>query len=170
MMKRVAVFGNTGGGKSTLAQQLALKTRLPLYTLDQIKYRPGGVEVPHDEYLKHHRQLLAQNEWIIDGFGCVPSTWERMDQADTLIYIDLPFNTHAWWVLKRFAKGYFVPPEGWPEGSPMLKSTLNSLRVLKRCHEKLTPRYRAYVEKARERKRVFHLTSRRDIKDFLLEC
>ena len=33
-MKRVAVFGNAGGGKSTLARRLAELTELPLYVLD----------------------------------------------------------------------------------------------------------------------------------------
>src|SRR6185436_5260435 len=47
-MKRVAVFGNAGGGKSTLARRLAELTRLPLYPLDMIQFRAGGGKVPHD--------------------------------------------------------------------------------------------------------------------------
>ena len=43
-MRKVAVFGNAGGGKSTLARQLAEVTRLPLYPLDTIQYKPGGGE------------------------------------------------------------------------------------------------------------------------------
>jgi shikimate kinase len=31
-MKKVAVFGNAGGGKSTLARRVAEPTRLPLFT------------------------------------------------------------------------------------------------------------------------------------------
>lgn len=56
-MKRVAVFGNTGGGKSTLAKRLAGLTRLPLYPLDLIQYRAGGDPVPDEEYLKAHAEL-----------------------------------------------------------------------------------------------------------------
>ena len=41
-MKRVAVFGNAGGGKSTLAKRLAKMTGLPLHPLDLIQYKPGG--------------------------------------------------------------------------------------------------------------------------------
>jgi adenylate kinase family enzyme len=37
-MKRVAVFGNAGGGKSTLAKRLAELTRLPLYPIDMIQF------------------------------------------------------------------------------------------------------------------------------------
>jgi dephospho-CoA kinase len=41
-MQKVAVFGNTGGGKSTLSQQLAEITGLPLHILDKIQFQPGG--------------------------------------------------------------------------------------------------------------------------------
>ncbi len=40
-MRKVAVFGNAGGGNSTLARQLAEVTQLPLYPLDTIQYKPG---------------------------------------------------------------------------------------------------------------------------------
>lgn len=166
-MKRVAVFGNAGGGKSTLARQLASITGLPLYSLDTIKYKPGGGEVPHDEYLRLHSELLRGDEWIIDGFGCVPSAWERFAVADTLIYVDLPLFTHYVWVTKRLVKGLVVTPEGWPENSPMWSSTINSYRVLRLCHEKLTPRYRQLVAEQTTRKRVHHLRSPKAMKAFV---
>jgi adenylate kinase family enzyme len=74
-MRRVAVFGNAGGGKSTLARRLAEVTGLSLYPVDTIKFRPGGSAVPHQEYLKIHADLLNRDQWIIDGFGCVASAW-----------------------------------------------------------------------------------------------
>ena len=125
-MKKVAVFGNAGGGKSTLAKRLAELTRLPLYPLDMIQYRAGGGEVPRDDYLRAHALLLARDEWVIDGFGCVKSAWERFAAADTLVYVDLPLLTHARWVTKRLIKGLLATPEGWPEGSTMVSSTLSS--------------------------------------------
>lgn len=166
-MHRVAVFGNAGGGKSTLARQLARITRLPLHSLDTIKYRRGGNDVPHDEYLQIHSRLLCGEEWIIDGFGCVSSAWERFSVADTLIYVDLPLLMHYMWVTKRLIKGLVVTPEGWPEGSPMWSSTLNSYRVLRPCHEKLTPRYRQLVTEQASNKRVHHLRSPNAMKSFI---
>ena len=58
--------------------------------------------------------------------------------ADTLIYIDLPLMTHNWWVTKRLMKGLFVNPEGWPDNSPMWRSTMSSFKVIPLCHERLT--------------------------------
>jgi adenylate kinase family enzyme len=166
-MKRVAVFGNTGGGKSTLARNLAELTRLPLYPLDLIQYRAGGAAVPHEEYLEKHAALLRQDEWIIDGFGCVASAWERFSSADTLVYIDLPLATHYWWVTKRLIKGLVVSPEGWPEDSPLWRSTMTSYRVAWLCHRRLTPRYRQLVADAASSKVVHHLRSAAAMTAFL---
>ena len=166
-MKRVAIFGNAGGGKSTLARELAAITGLPLHVVDKIQYRPGVGEVPYEEYLLAHRTLLDCNEWIIDGFGCVKSVWERFEAADTLIHVDLPLTVHVLWVTKRLFKGLFVTPEGWPENSPIIRSSIQSYQVLWPCHRHLTPKYRSYVSEAAQRKRVFHLRSRREVKQFL---
>ena len=158
-MKRVAVFGNSGAGKSTLARRLAQLTGLPLYPLDLIQFKPGGEPVPHDEYLKVHEEILAREEWIIDGYGCTPSAWQRFAAADTLIYPDLPMPTQRWWVTKRFLKGLLANPAGWPENSPLWSSTIDSYKVIWGCHRTLTPKYRQLVADAAASKRVHHLTS-----------
>ena len=166
-MKRVAVFGNAGGGKSTLARRLAELTRIPLHPLDLIQYRVGGAKVPHDEYLKAHAELLQRDAWIIDGYGCRKSAWERFAAADTLVYIDLPLVTHYRWVTKRLFQGLFVTPAGWPEGSPILSSTLDCYRTIWLCHRHLTPKYREFVSQARAEKRVYHLKSLGEMAAFL---
>ena len=113
--------------------------------------------------MKAHEALLQRDSWIIDGFGCAKSSWERFASADTLIYVDLPLFTHLRWTTKRFLKGLFVDPEGWPEGSPMFRSTLTSYRVLWLCHKHLMPKYRKLVSEAQHDKRVHHLRSPADI-------
>lgn len=174
-MKKVAVFGNTGGGKSTLARRLAELTGLPLYILDIVQFRGGryrpeerdGGKVPHEEYLKIHGDILSRDQWIIDGYGSVASAWERFAVADTLVYIDLPVAMHYWGVTKRFTTGLFHNPKGWPENSPVWESTLDSYRVVWLCHRGLTPKYRELVVEAASSKRVHHLRSRTEMKAFL---
>ena len=166
-MKKVAVFGNAGGGKSTLSKRLAEITGLPLYVLDKIKYQAGGAEVPQEDYERAHQKILLADQWLIDGFGCMETLWLRLDQADSLVFVDLPLPLHFWWVTKRLLTGRFKPPEGWPEKSPILKSSLTSYRALWLCHNYLTPRYRAYIEQAQSTKRVYHLRSTEQISHFL---
>jgi adenylate kinase family enzyme len=121
-MKRI--FGNAGGGKSTIAERLAEMTGLSLNPLDLIQHRPDGAEMPREQYLQVHAELRRRDEWIIDGFGCVASAWERFARVDSLVYVGLPLATHHWWVTKRLAKGLFVNPEGWPSNSPIWASTI----------------------------------------------
>jgi adenylate kinase family enzyme len=166
-VKRVAVFGNAGGGKSTLARRLAELTRLPLHVVDMMQFRVGGVAVPHDEFLEAHAELLQRDAWIIDGYGSVELAWERFSAADTLVYVDLPFFVHFLWITKRLMKGLFVTPPGWPEGSPVISSSLSSYRVLWLCHRHLTPKYRALVSEVTSTKRVHHLRSVQEMSGFL---
>jgi adenylate kinase family enzyme len=166
-MRKVAVFGNAGGGKSTLARRLAALTGLPLHVIDMIQFREGGRAVPHGEYLRAHADLLDRDEWIIDGFGTVETAWQRFDRADTLIHVDLPLALHGWNVTKRLIGGLFADPEGWPPGSPLWSSSMNSYRVLWPCHRELTPRYRQLIADSAETKRAHRLRSPAAIAAFL---
>jgi adenylate kinase family enzyme len=174
-MRRIAVFGNAGGGKSTLSRRLAEITGIPLYVLDIIQY-PGGHYRPTEknggkasteEYLRIHSDILCQDRWIIDGFDSVATAWERFGAADTLIYVDLPLSAHYWGVTKRFVGGLFENPKGWPENSPLWESTLSSYRVVGLCHRHLAPKYRQLVADAASSKRVHHLRSRSAMAAFI---
>jgi adenylate kinase family enzyme len=173
-MRKVAVFGNAGAGKSTLARRLAELTGLPLYPLDIILfggcYRPDqkdGGKLTYETYLKLHADLLGRDDWIIDGYGSIDTLWKRFEVADTLIYIDLPLLTHYRWVTARLVKGLFRNPPGWPDNSPVWESSLDSYRVVWGCHRGLTPKYRQYVANAATSKRVHHLKSPAEMKAFL---
>jgi len=93
-MRKVAVFGNAGGGKSTLSKRLAEMTGLPLVALDLLQYKPGGGKVPHEEYKAAHNEILQQDRWIVDGYGSLDTIWERLEVADTLVYLDMPVLLH----------------------------------------------------------------------------
>lgn len=165
-MKKVAVFGNAGGGKSTLSKKLFQVTGLPLCVLDKIQYQSNGTKVTQEEYKRTHEKILVNDRWIIDGFGCMETLWQRLNEADTLVFVDLPLYVHFWWVTKRLITGYFKPPQGWHQISPILKSSLSSYRVLWLCHKYLTPKYREYIEQAQSTKNVYHIRSTQQISQF----
>ena len=132
-MKKVAVFGKPGSGKSTLSKSLASATGIELYALDSIEFKKNGERVDRAAYDKRHEEILTADSWIMEGFGPVDSFYKRLSVADTLIYIELPYAVSYWLVTKRLLKGIFVKPEGWPDGSSVLKGTLESYKVLKLC-------------------------------------
>ncbi len=132
-MKKVVVFGKPGSGKSTLSKNLAAATKIKLHALDSIEFKKNGERVDRASFDKAHDDILSSGSWLIDGFGPIESFYKRLDIADTLIYIDLPYLTSYCLVTIRLIKGLFIKPEGWPEGSSVLKGTLESYKVLKLC-------------------------------------
>jgi len=89
-VRRIAVIGNGGGGKSTLARALGKTLDLPVHEVDEVQWLPGWRRAPLDEVAPILEGWAADDAWIIDGFGPWPVIDRRMGRADTIVYVDLP--------------------------------------------------------------------------------
>lgn len=165
-MNKIVVFGKPGGGKSTLSKKLSAETGIKLCALDLIEYKENGERVSPEEYSKKHADLIDADSWIIEGLGTLESFWQRVDAADTLIYVDLPYSVHYWWVTKRLLKSFFVKPEGWPEGSSVLKGTLMSWKYLRLSPKFWTPELFEKIQSRGKDKDIYRITSVKEINDF----
>ena len=97
-MNKIAVFGKPGSGKSTISKALAAATGLSLHQLDSIAYKPNGELVEREIFKDVHDKIISSETWIIDGLGPIGAFNQRLDAADTLIYIDLPYAVSYWCV------------------------------------------------------------------------
>lgn len=165
-MNRMVVFGKPGGGKSTLSKKLSAATGIKLCPLDLIEYKTNGERVSPEEYSKSHADLIGIDSWIIEGLGTLESFWLRVDAADTLIYVDLPYSIHYWWVSKRLLKSLFVKPEGWPEGSSVLKGTLMSWKYLRLSPRFWTPELFEKIQSRGKGKDIYRIRTIKEINDF----
>jgi adenylate kinase family enzyme len=118
-MKRVAVIGCPGAGKSYFSRQLGSQTGLPVIYLDyyyhQLKY---NYYEDKKAWVAHVKKLLQQEYWIMDGN--YSSTFpERFKRADTVIFFDYPRRFSVYRVLKRRFqyrnKHREEMPSGWQE-------------------------------------------------------
>ncbi len=165
-MNKVVVFGKPAGGKSTLSRKLSAVTGIKLYPLDLIEFRKNGERVSPEEYREKHADLIAADSWIIDGLGTLESFWLRVDAADTLIYVDLPYSVHYWWATKRLLKSFLVKPEGWPDGSSVLKGTLASWKYLRLSTGFWTPELFETIQSRAGAKDIYRISSVRQINSF----
>lgn len=115
-MKRVVIVGAGGSGKSTFARRLGDVTGLPVAHLDQLAFQPGWVSLPKDEWRALQEDLVADDEWIIDGNR--ESTMPiRLRRCDTVIFLDYPRVLSSFRALKRqlLFRGRDIQAEGCPE-------------------------------------------------------
>lgn len=166
-MKKIAVFGKPGSGKSTFSKNLASAAGIKLHALDSIVYKINGDLVDRKTYDEEHENILSSDSWIIDGFGPIESFNKRLDAADTLIYIELPYVISYWLVTKRLFKGLVVKPEGWPDGSSVLKGTLESYKVLKRCPKFWNDGFMQELEKISVNKSLYVIRSISELNSFV---
>lgn len=100
-MKRVAIVGSPGTGKTTFARKLHQKTKLPLIHLDYY-YHQKQHNYYNDKpaWVKKVKQLMQQPKWIIDGN--YSSTLNlRMGKADTVIFLDYSRRLAIYRIFKR---------------------------------------------------------------------
>jgi len=115
-MRRVAVKGASGAGKTTFAAELARRLVVPHIELDALHHGPNWSEPSAEEFTARVRAVMAANPqgWVIDG------NYERKvgqlvnDAADTLIWLDLPLRTLLARLVWRSARRIGNQQELWP--------------------------------------------------------
>ena len=98
---RIAILGNAGGGKSTLARRLADELRLPLHEVDRLLWRPGWAPAPAEDYEAEHSRIISEDRWIIDGLGRRDSIAPRIARSTAIVLVDLPLWVHFWLAAER---------------------------------------------------------------------
>ncbi|MCR9254891.1 MAG: flagellar protein FlaR [Alphaproteobacteria bacterium] len=168
-MTRVVVIGNAGGGKSTLCRQLAPALGLPHHAVDLVQWRPGWVQAPDEDVARHHDRWLADEGWIIDGFGPWATIEERLRRSDTVVFVDLPLATHLWWATKRQIKSLFLGRLDAPEGCTMWRVTFRLYRMMWYVHRHLRPRLAEAIAENAPAARIVHIRTAADLKAFRSE-
>ena len=148
-MKRIAIVGISGSGKSTFANKLGIKLGIPVIHLDKHFFTKDW----NERYSRADFKLIAEDftktdTWIIDG-NYRSSIDMRFERSNIIIFLDYPKYKCIW---RSFVRAFnrnqpFDKTEGAKE-----KFTLHLLKynLLYPTHE-----MRERVDKYKSHKQVF---------------
>jgi adenylate kinase family enzyme len=164
---KVMIIGNGGGGKTTLAYQLAEAYQLPLTEIDTLQFQAGWQRTNMAE-LRHMIEAVHQAErWLIDGFGPWDQIEERFALADTIIFVDHPIWVHFWWACERqIAATLGQQRLGGPTDCDLRDITKQMFETLWYVHEQLRPKMVALVEQYQASKTVIWIHSPEELEQF----
>lgn len=122
--RRVVVTGMAGAGKSTFSRALSAKTGLPIIVLDLHFWLPGWTEPTEAEWREKQKRLLAGDDWIADG-NYHATLALRLERADTVVFLDIP-----WWICswRALVRGIRTRPVGFELPNGCDESRLRRLR------------------------------------------
>jgi adenylate kinase family enzyme len=99
--RRIAVIGATGSGKTTVSGVLAERFGVPHVELDALFWNAGWTETPPIEFKQRVIAALGTDGWVVDGNYRGRLGTFVLDQADLVVWLDLPLRTTLWRVLRR---------------------------------------------------------------------
>jgi adenylate kinase family enzyme len=168
-VRRVAIIGPGGAGKTTVALDLGRRLGVPVVHLDRVYWRPGWAEPPRDAWYETHRAALAGEAWIADGnYGSTME--ERLAAADTIVFLDLHPVLCIWRVAARNARmrgrtRADLAPGCVERFRP--RATLAFWWYVARYRRTRRPGVLDRIRRHGDGKRVEVLRSRRDVRRFL---
>ena len=98
------IIGGSGSGKSTLAQALGERCGVPVCDLDRRQWSGAyGQRRPEAERAALLREVLSQENWIIEGVYCA-WTAETFAQADAICLLEPPLALCRRRVIRRYCR------------------------------------------------------------------
>lgn len=164
-MRRIAIIGSGGAGKSILAKALGERLGLEVVHLDTLYWKSGWKETPKPIWTTIQENLVRRPSWIIDGnYGKTMDI--RLAAADTIIFLDMPRGLCLWRALKRRVQYHGrCRPDLTPGCPEQLDPTF--LRWIWDYPAKKRPEVLDRLAAYRGEKTIIHLTSPRAVRRFL---
>jgi adenylate kinase family enzyme len=118
-LRRVNVKGTSGSGKTTFGEELARRLDVPFVELDALHHGPDWYQPTAEEFSATVREALdaLPGGWVIDGNYESKLGSLVLDQADTIVWLDLPLGVKLRRLWRRTSHRIRHDVELWNSGN-----------------------------------------------------
>lgn len=113
---KIAILGYAGSGKSTLAKRLSAQYHLPLLYLDTVQFVENWKERDRGEAAAMVADFLHNPDWVIDGNYPCFLLKERLEAADSILFLSFSRPRCLLRVLGRYRRYKNTTRESMAEG------------------------------------------------------
>jgi adenylate kinase family enzyme len=110
---KIAVVGTSGSGKTTVARRLAEHHGVPHVELDALHWGPSWTPCPTEEFRARVERATSSPGWVADGSYHGKLGDSVLEQADFIVWLDLPFRTIARRIWLRTLRRIRTKEELW---------------------------------------------------------
>jgi shikimate kinase len=130
-MRKVAVTASaSGSGKSTTGRALAERLGVPYIELDALVHGPNWTETSDDDLRRTLEPILAGEGWVVDGGYRRKIGDLVLEQADVIVWIDLPLHVWLPRLVRRTVRRMTRHEELWNGNRESLKDAIGGRDAL----------------------------------------
>ncbi len=130
-MRKIAVTASaSGSGKSTVGRALAERLGVPYVELDALVHGPNWTETPDDELRRLLEPVLSGEGWVIDGGYRRKIGNLVFEQADVVVWIDLPIHVWLPRLVRRTVRRWRHHEELWNGNRETLRDAIGGRDAL----------------------------------------
>jgi len=123
-VRRVNVTASaSGNGKTTVGRALAERLDVPFVELDSIVHGPGWAEISDDELRRVLEPIVAGDGWVIDGSYRGKIGDLVLENADTVVWLDLPIRVWLPRLVCRTIRRISVREVLWNDNKETFRNT-----------------------------------------------
>jgi adenylate kinase family enzyme len=159
-MTKIAIVGNVGAGKTTLAEAICKALNLPHLRIETIRFDRDGKYLTPEAFTRRFKEWTDLDDWVIVGTARLFIWRALLESAEIIIYLDHPLRVNFWWASKRRVRMLLAGKRPKMKAIPFYKS-------LWLVHTKLRSGLLEILEEQRScGKIIHHIRSPRELDRF----